>query len=158
MATLGLCLALVAGCGDDDSDSETSDTTGSSDTTGPGVTVPTGTEGTPVDVELGESSEDEQYMEVTPDTVAAGYVTFRVSNAGTEEHELLVLQTDVPFDELEETDDERVDESSAVGGELELEPGESGELTVELEAGNYVLVCNKQGHYAEGMAAPFVVT
>ena len=32
------------------------------------------------------------------------------------------------------------------------------ELTVNLEAGAYALICNLPGHYAEGMVTEFTVT
>ena len=147
---LALGAVLTAGCssGDDD-DKKSSD--------GGGVTVAPD-EGTPVAVALGETADEEQYMKVSPASVVAGPVTFTVTNKGTEEHEVMVIEPGTPFDELEINADGRVDESTRVGGEIELEEGKAGTLTVDLEAGTYVLVCNKEDHYGKGMRAEFTVT
>ncbi len=48
----------------------------------------------------------------------------------------------------------RVDENQPnmnIGEISELEPGESGSLTVTLTPGKYMLYCNVAGHYASGM-------
>jgi uncharacterized cupredoxin-like copper-binding protein len=53
-----------------------------------------------------------------------------------------------------------VDEDKAgdKGEVSELNPGQSGSLTVTLAPGKYVLVCNVPGHYGAGMWAEFDVT
>ncbi len=120
-----------------------------------------GLEGTVVNVALKEFS-------VTPDvdSVAAGVVTFHVSNTGTVTHEFLVIKTDLAPDALpteangsyqeDGPGTEVVDEISGIS------PGRSSNLTLTLEAGNYVLICNmvNQGisHYAQGMRVGFTVT
>ena len=40
----------------------------------------------------------------------------------------------------------------------ELDPGASGSLTVALQPGKYLLICNVPGHYASGMWTEFTVT
>jgi len=54
----------------------------------------------------------------------------------------------------------RVDEDKAGdNGEVsELDPGVSGALTVALQPGKYVLICNVPGHYSAGMWTEFEVT
>jgi len=54
----------------------------------------------------------------------------------------------------------RVDEDkSGDKGEVsELEPGKWGSLTVTLEPGKYLLICNVPGHYGAGMWTEFAVT
>ena len=87
--------------------------------------------------------------------VPAGLVTFKVTNGSSVmEHEMLIvpisdMQTPLPFNAAEN----RVDEDAArSAGEVpELEPGKSGELTVELKPGLYALLCNIPGHYGAGM-------
>src|SRR5579871_3743394 len=111
-------------------------------------------------------------MSVTPDSYvgAAGTVTFAVKNAGTMEHEMIVLKTDTPFDQLPVADAgdppapvatgaNKVDEANNVGetGDPNLKPGETRTFTVKLAPGKYVLVCNLAGHYQMGMRAPFEV-
>ena len=101
---------------------------------------------------------------------AAGPITFTVKNAGTMEHEMIVLKTDLPYNHLPVTDAgdppvavktgaNKVDEANNVGetGDPNLKPGETRSFTVKLAAGKYVLLCNLAGHYQMGMRAPFTV-
>jgi uncharacterized cupredoxin-like copper-binding protein len=104
---------------------------------------------------------------VAPDSAAAGEVTFAVTNDGPDAiHEFVIIRTDLAPDELPTADDGSVDESSGdieVVDEIEgLDVGATEELTVTLEAGSYVLVCNVVdsdfgSHYAAGMRAAFTV-
>ena len=111
-------------------------------------------------------------MSVTPSSFigAAGKVTFVVKNAGTMEHEMLVIKTDTPFDQIPVADAgdppapvttgaNKIDEANNVAetGDPNLKPGETRTFTADLKAGNYVLVCNLAGHYQMGMRAPFTV-
>ena len=43
-------------------------------------------------------------------------------------------------------------------GKASAGDGATEELTVDLEAGSYVLVCNIPAHYRQGMSTPFTVT
>src|SRR5579871_2262520 len=126
----------------------------------------------PVDVVLTDSGPSGPMSIVTFESSApAGEVTFRVKNLGTMEHEMIVLKTDTPFDQLPVADAgdppapvttgaNKVDEANNVGetGDPNLKPGETRTFTVKLAAGKYVLVCNLAGHYQMGMRAPFTVT
>jgi uncharacterized cupredoxin-like copper-binding protein len=117
--------------------------------------------GTTVDVALREFS-------VTPETASApaGVVTFRVNNAGTTTHEFLVIKADLAPDALP-TEENGAYEEDGEGTELvdeieDINPGRTANLTVTLDEGNYVLICNmvNQGfvHYALGMRTAFTVT
>ncbi len=99
----------------------------------------------------------------------AGEVTFDVTNDGPEDiHEFVVIKTDLDVAELPTDADGVVDEAGdgmEVIDEIEDIPvGETQSLTVELDAGNYVLVCNiwdedeGEAHYQMGMRTPFSVT
>ncbi len=114
----------------------------------------------PVNVTLREFS-------VTPDrsSAPAGRIRFHVTNAGTEGHEFLVIKTDLAPDALP-TEPNGSYEENGPGTQLldEIEfipPGESADLILDLEAGNYVLICNIVNgpavHYAFGMHAAFTV-
>jgi uncharacterized cupredoxin-like copper-binding protein len=144
-----VAVALV-GCsssnGDDSSGNE-----------GGGVTVADGETGTPVTVEVGENADGTYFMNVGPSTVAAGPVTFTMNNTGTGQHEMVVLKTDTPADQLE-VDDHRVSEADSAGEVGETDGGETGTVTLDLEPGNYVLVCNIANHYEKHMYSPFTVT
>lgn len=93
--------------------------------------------------------------------VGAGDVTFRLTNAGNEDHEFAVIRTDLAPDSLPIRDGEWVDEGapglSSIGGFDHLLPDRTKELSLRLESGNYVLLCNMQGHYQRGMYAALTV-
>lgn len=103
-------------------------------------------------------------MGVTLDqtTVAAGKITFAATNDSKGIiHEMLVAPvpegaTELPYI----TDENRVDEEAAhyLGEVSELDPGKSGELTVELGAGTYIVFCNVPGHFISGMWTLLTVT
>jgi len=125
----------------------------------------------PIDVVLGDSGPTGPMTLVPFDSSApAGDITFRVKNLGTVEHEMIILKTDTPFDQLPVADAgdppapvttgaDKVDEANNVGetGDPNLQPGDTRTFTANLTAGNYVLVCNLGGHYQMGMRAPFTV-
>jgi uncharacterized cupredoxin-like copper-binding protein len=88
----------------------------------------------------------------------AGQVTFDVSNEAEQTHEFVVFQTDLPEDQLptENGDVDEAGEGVTLIDEIEdIEGGSSQSLTVNLDAGSYVLICNLPGHYQQGMHASF---
>jgi len=108
-------------------------------------------------------------LSAEPATVHHGTVTFRVSNAGTVTHELVILPLAAsqsvgarPFG-ADATIDETgsLGEASKSGGEGPGEgilPGASSRVTVTLAPGQYELVCNLMGHYVSGMHRQLKVT
>ncbi len=92
----------------------------------------------------------------------AGDVTFEVINSSKDQiHEMIVMQLADPSKPLPYIENEnRVDEDKAgdKGEVSELDPGQSGSLTVNLAPGKYLLICNVPGHYAAGMWTEFEVT
>ena len=94
-------------------------------------------------------------------TVKAGSVTFNVKNDATDlVHEFVVVKTDLPADQLTlDAEGNVAEDSLTVVDEIEdIEIGGGGELTVDLEAGHYVLICNVADHYKGGMHADLTVT
>lgn len=93
--------------------------------------------------------------------VEAGEVTFRLTNEGSEDHEFAVIRTDLRPDSLPMRDGDWVDEEApgltSFGGFDHLLPDRTKELTLTLQAGTYVLLCNMQGHYRRGMYAALAV-
>ena len=86
----------------------------------------------------------------------AGKVNFSVRNAGTVVHEFVVLKTDLATDKLATKDGELDEDSREVALVDEVEdvaPGANATLTVTLEPGHYVLICNLPGHFLGGMRA-----
>jgi len=104
---------------------------------------------------------------ITPDTTSAnsGEITFHIHNDATDlTHEFVVFKTDIPEDQLPLNDEGVVDEETAgitlIDEAEDIEPGASTDLTVTLDPGNYVLVCNTDSdelHYQHGMHIAFTV-
>ena len=124
---------VLAACGGDDGES--------------------GGAGGTVSVALG-TSDNEYAMTPNPAEAAAGSVTFTVTNGGKLQHEMVVIRTDKGAANLGV--DGEADESGAVD-EITVDADQSGDLTVDLPAGAYALVCNLAGHYQAGMYADFSV-
>ena len=104
----------------------------------------------------------------SPSSASAGEITFQVTNDGPEDiHEFVILKTDLDAAELPTDEHGAVSEDGEgieVIDEIEDIPvGETQEVTVTLEAGNYVLLCNiydedeDEAHYAMGMTVAFPV-
>lgn len=93
-------------------------------------------------------------------SVKQGKVTFLVVNDSiTEEHEMVVVAKpagDMPYD----AKTKRVIEKKvkSFGEVAEMKAGAKGQLTVNLKAGEYVLICNIPGHFMDGMRVNFTVT
>ncbi len=91
-------------------------------------------------------------------TAPAGEITFTVTNAGTMIHEFVIMQTDVLAADLPLANDEVTEDDYTVVDEVEdVEAGASKPLTVTLEAGHYVMLCNIAGHVRQGMVVDFTV-
>lgn len=95
-------------------------------------------------------------LQPAPKTVKAGQVTFAVTNAGSIAHEVVVIKTDAAPGSLPVTAD-RVSEKAAVGEVPDVAPGASKQVTLNLKAGKYVLLCNVKGHYKLGQWSAFTV-
>ena len=135
-------LLSAAGCGDDDDD-----------------------EGAAVDVVLSEF-----IVDPAEDSAEAGDVTFALDNQGGETHEFVVVEAarvdDLTVDDDGAFDEEAFGEDKLLGEVEEIEAGDTAELTLDLEAGDYVLLCNiveeeeggeVESHFAEGMHTTFTV-
>lgn len=102
------------------------------------------------------------------DSAPAGEITFVVVNEGPDDvHEFVIIRTDLDPGDLPTDATGAVDEAGEgieVIDEIEeIAVGDSAEVTVTLEAGNYVLICNiyteaeQEAHYAMGMRTAFTV-
>lgn len=140
--------ALAAACGDDDGDDEGAEDGGEE-----------------VNVVVSEFT-----VEPDPDSVGAGEVTFVVDNQGGEIHEFLVVDADsadaLPVDDDGAFDEAAFGEDKVLDEVEDIESGDTAELTLDLEAGTYVLLCNVveeeesgevESHFNEGMHATFTV-
>jgi uncharacterized cupredoxin-like copper-binding protein len=101
-------------------------------------------------------------MKLSRKNAPAGVVTFKVTNASKDTvHEMIAMYRQDPTKPLPYLDAEnRVDEDKAgdKGEVSELDPGQSGTLTVGLKPGKYVLICNVPGHFDSGMWAEVDIT
>jgi uncharacterized cupredoxin-like copper-binding protein len=92
----------------------------------------------------------------------AGSIEFDLTNEGTMAHEFLVVRSDKTaiqlLDEVSASTN-RLDEATldVIDEQAEWQPGTPGMFTVTLEPGNYFVMCNIAGHYAQGMYADLVV-
>jgi len=158
-ATLLMAIVLLPACGGDDDGGDTgSDTATETASDDGGATT--------VAVALQEFA-----VSADPATVPAGSVTFDVTNDGPDDvHEFVVIKTDLAPTDLPTDKDGAVledGEGMEVVDEIEDIPvGETPTLTVDLETGAYVLICNilqeepdgtLEAHYAEGMRTGFTV-
>jgi uncharacterized cupredoxin-like copper-binding protein len=101
------------------------------------------------------------------DSAPAGEVTFNIQNNGPSVHEFVVIKTDLAPDALPTTEEDGVTIVDEEGPGIEpvdevedIPVGESPDLTVNLDAGSYVLICNiseNGGHYLNGMHTGFTV-
>lgn len=101
---------------------------------------------------------------LSTDSVNAGEVVFHVTNDATDlVHEFVIFKTDLPEDQLPLTAENIVDEEGAgitfIDEVEDVEMGTSKDLTVTLEPGRYVLLCNtaEKLHYQHGMHIVFTV-
>jgi uncharacterized cupredoxin-like copper-binding protein len=91
-------------------------------------------------------------------TVPAGKVTINVTNMAATNHELVLIRTDAPADQLpvdgkgEASEDGKVGEVEQFSG-----PNKTKKETFTLKPGRYVLLCNVPTHYQQGMHAALTV-
>jgi uncharacterized cupredoxin-like copper-binding protein len=93
---------------------------------------------------------------IKPDTttIPAGKVTFKVTNIDVITHETLVVHAqgkgfDLPYDfAISRVIEEKIDKPGEVP---DIKSGTSGEVTLDLEPGTYILMCNLTAHFQAGM-------
>lgn len=100
----------------------------------------------------------------TTDPIKAGEVVFHVTNDATDQvHEFVIFKTDLPADQLPLTAEGIVDEEGAgitfIGEVEDVENGTPQDLSLTLEPGRYVALCNVDTnlHYSHGMYLEFTV-
>jgi len=112
-----------------------------------------------------------EYSFRAPDTVAGGWITFRMANHGNEVHYGHIVQLDqgktvaemvAAYAEAIRTSGPRPKWVKRFGGPGGTGPGDSSNVTQYLEPGSYVWVCpveDSKGHphFAKGEFKPFVV-
>jgi uncharacterized cupredoxin-like copper-binding protein len=118
--------------------------------------------GTTVDVTEADFS-----LKPAVSSVEAGTVSFKVKNNGTFTHEMVVVKvadaSDLPTEPNGEVNEDKIPKAAAIGEVEDVLPGTTKTLKVKLDAGKYVLFCNKNDgatrvHFKRGMHADFTVT
>ncbi len=126
------------------------------------------------DVEQASVTAVNYAYEDAPGTLPSGTVALTLDNEGTELHEAVLIRrnddTTESFDELLELSEEEAFAKVSVSGAAFAGPGESGVAFVELEAGDYAMVCfipvgtvdfetevDGPPHFTQGMVHEFSV-
>ena len=154
--SLSLIAALAIGCSsdsDDDSSSSAAPTATTTAAAAPAATTAHADHAEGVAISLSEWSVASDVLETHP-----GEVTFSVTNDGATPHEFVVVKSDLGADALPvavgAADELNLD---VLGRTAQIDGGGSEELTLSLEAGSYVLLCNIPAHYGLGMRTGFTV-
>ena len=93
-----------------------------------------------------------------PTSGEAGSLTFAATNEGTQTHEIEVFRGDVDPATLPIEGNVASTEGLELVDEIEdITPGSTADLTIDLDAGTYVVMCNLPGHFEQGMHAVFEV-
>ena len=91
--------------------------------------------------------------------VASGSLTFHTTNDGTQTHEIEVFEGEEDPATLPIEDHVADTEGWTLIDEIEdITPGASADLTLDLEAGTYQVVCNLPGHFENGMYSTLTVS
>ena len=99
-------------------------------------------------------------LKASETAVKAGEVRFEVTNESkTLVHEMLVVKSGSPESLPYDAKADQLIESKfkSLGEVSELEPGKSGQLTLKLTPGTYLLFCNQVGHFHANMWAKLTV-
>ena len=155
-----VALSSVAACSSDNNAKAAAATTPSTAAVAQEAPVPAGPT---VNVTLREASDTAYVLSADQTSVKAGNLTFKVTDTGKKDHEMVILKLDgaAAFDKLAiDGTTNKVSEDTNVGetGDPNLTPGETRSFNVNLPAGSYVLVCNIEKHYGLGMRSLLTVT
>jgi hypothetical protein len=113
---------------------------------------------------------DEWSITLDKTSLPEGPIEFTIKNDGQEQHEFVILRTDIAPDELPTNDDGSADLDAPDVDELhtvdELDDGDETGRTYTLDAGNYVFIDNtvedkdgeKTSYYDQGMRVGFTIT
>lgn len=113
----------------------------------------------------------EWIVEPDPTSASAGEVELTGDNQGGEVHELVVVRADsseaLPTDDDGAVVEDELPDGALIGEIEDIGAGATDSVTLDLEAGNYVLFCNIteetdtgeiESHFANGMHASFEVS
>lgn len=105
--------------------------------------------------------ETEMAIELSPATAPAGAIKFVADNQGQLPHEMEIIKTDLPLDQLpikdNRLDRKKIGEKIAEIEAEDLPSGATQSLVVNLTPGKYLIECNIPGHFPAGMKAELIV-
>jgi uncharacterized cupredoxin-like copper-binding protein len=114
-------------------------------------------EAAPTDSQVVAEMTDYKITVNVPST-KAGKIKIGVRNLAAMEHSFQVIKTDLPPDKLPvDGASAKAKEDGKVGEIKSIPAGKSASVTVDLQPGNYVFICNIAGHYQLGMRTGFTV-
>jgi hypothetical protein len=100
-------------------------------------------------------------VDISAGRARAGEVIFSIANYGTIQHEFLVAKTSFEPGKIPLGENNRFDENlegiDVIDEIPEWPVNEAKVLIVNLKPGTYELLCNIEGHYANGMHHTFIV-
>ncbi len=110
--------------------------------------------GTQTDVNLNEWEIQLDSATLVPDSYA-----FTVKNDGSQVHELVIVKTDAAVDDVPVSGGvaELDGIGTVVGSVKDMRARAEETLSVDLDAGNYLFICNIPGHFGLGMVTEVTV-
>ncbi len=110
-----------------------------------------------IQVTLGKP--DEFMLTLSTAQAKPGTVKFHVTNLGTTDHEMIVipLPSGAAPAVLKDPSTGEANEAASLGEVGSTPVGKSGDVTLQLKAGKYALLCNEPGHFAGGMYTTLIV-
>jgi len=144
-----LAIATVACSSDSSSSSVASSGSTSSTASSPDTSTSSEVAGTVKDYSI----------TLDPTDATAGQVKFSIANEGPSTHEFVVVKTDTAPGDLT-VDGALVSEDGldVIGEAEDIAPNTTADLVLTLDEGQYVIICNIEGHYSQGMNAGLTVT
>ena len=110
----------------------------------------------PADVQLTVDLKDtpSYAVGVSPSTLKAGTTKIGIRNVGGMAHQFELIKTDLAPDKLPyDSAGAKAKEDGLVRQVLNIAPGRVAVVSVDLQPGHYVIICNVAGHYQLGMRA-----
>lgn len=93
-----------------------------------------------------------------PATATAGAMTFEITNDGPSEHEVEIFRGAADPASIEvESGVALLDDFELITEAENIVPGASASLSADLDAGEYLIVCNLPTHFEQGMYTAFTV-
>ena len=111
----------------------------------------------PADVQLTVDLKDYAVVLSTA-AVKAGTTKIGIRNVGAMAHQFDLIKTDLAADKLPiDSAAAKAREDGLVKQVLNIAPGKVATVSVTLQAGHYVIICNVAGHYQLGMRSDLTV-